>query len=172
MNDDSSTEHGELPQVPPSSPHGTKGLERYLDTNRGRFTDEALSAAAIAAGWDQSAIEAAFEASRGRTASAPIRARARRITQFLYLAGYVVLVAAMILNPAARAYGGAVIGTVVLTVAMLIAFALGRLWYNRKGVSRAMTGTDLSVLLLVPVILWLVVAGICVATGLPVPRTI
>ncbi len=172
MNDDSSTEHGELPQVPPSSPHGTEGLERYLDTNHGRFTDEALVAAASAAGWDQPAIEAAFEASRRRTASAPIRARARRIVQYLYLAGYVVLMAGIIVNPAARPYGGAVIGIVVLTLAMLIAFALGRLWYNRKGVSPAMTGTDLSVLLLVPVILWLVVAGLCVASGLPIPRTI
>ena len=172
MNDDLRPEDAGLPEAPGSSPYGTKGLERYLDTNRGRFTDEALIAAASAAGWDESVIGTAFEASRGRTASAPIRARARRITQFLYLAGYVVLVAGMILNPAAQAYGGAVIGTVVLTVAMLVAFALGRLWYNRKGVSRAMSGADLSVLLVVPVILWLVVAGICVATGLPVPRTI
>ncbi len=172
MNDDPRTEHGGLPQVPQSSPYGTKGLEHYLDSNRGRFTDEALGAAAIAAGWDETTVVAALEASRGRTASAPIRARARRIIQFLYLAGYVVLVAGMILNPAAQHYGGAVIGTVVLTVAMLVAFAVGRLWYNRKGVSLAMSGADLSILLVVPVILWLVVAGICVASGLPVPRTI
>ena len=172
MNDDPRREDGGLPQVPQSSPYGTKGLERYLDTNRGRFTDEALVAAAIAAGWDEPTVGTAFEASRRRTAAAPIRARARRIIQFLYLAGYVVLVAGMILNPAARQYGGAVIGTVVLTVAMLVAFALGRLWYNRKGVSLAMSGADLSILLVVPVILWVVVAGLCVATGLPVPRTI
>ena len=156
--------------APPVSRHGTRGLKAYLDENRSRFTEDALKAATIEAGWDEQVVDTLLGKVRAAERSRPLRARAWRIVLILYVAAFLVLSAGMLVNPAARVYGGAVIGIVVLAVALLVTAGLGRLWLRRKGISPAMSSGDLMILLAVPVILWLAVAGICVATGLPIPR--
>lgn len=153
------------PDVPPVSTYGTNGLEAYLEAHRATFTDEALTGAATAAGWDATVVETALGKVQGREAVAPLRARARRIVRYLYLGGFVLLSAGMAIN-----YGSGGIGLIVLFFALLVAYGLGSMWFNGKGVSRAMTNGDMFVLLSVPVIFWLVVTGLCVATGLPIPR--
>lgn len=156
--------------APPASPHGTRGLEAYLEENRNEFTEGALRAAAIEAGWDGHLVDTAIGKVRAAERSEPLRGRAWRIVLLLYVAAFLVLSTGMLVNPAARVYGGAVIGIAVLAVALLVAAGLGRLWLRRKGISPTMSSGDLLILLIVPVILWLAVAGMCVATGLPIPR--
>ena len=170
--DPAPAEHGapDTPDAPPTSPYGTKGLEAYLEANRATFTDAALKDAAMAAGWDPVVVEVALGKVETRATVAPLRTRARSIVRYLYIGGFLVLAAGMLVNPAARLYGGLVIGLVVLLMALLIAYAVGSTWVNGKGVSRAMSTGDLFVLLSVPFLFWLVVAGLCVATGLPIPR--
>jgi hypothetical protein len=120
---------------------------------------------AVKAGWSADAVQNELAALTDGQATAPIRARARRIVIVLYLVGYAVLVAAMLTN--VGNYGGGGIGTVVLTVALGIAFAVGSLWVRRKRISADRLEGSLPVLIALPAILWLVVTGLCVATGLP-----
>jgi hypothetical protein len=104
---------------------------------------------------------------RGVEAAAPVRQRARRIVLVAYLVTYAVLVAGMLLNPAT--FGGNIVGIMILTpvlgVALLIALVL-------VGRARARAGAELAIagVLAIPIILLVVVAGICVASGLPIPR--
>ena len=162
----------EVPSVPPVSTYGTKGLEAWIEANRATFTEEALKGAATAAGWDPTIVETALGNVQTRETVAPLRARARRIVRYLYLAGFALLAVGMAINPAARSYGSNVIGVIVLFFALGVAYGLGSMWFNRKGVSRSMTNGDMFVLLSVPFVFWLVVTGLCVATGLPIPRAV
>ena len=59
--------------------YGTVGLRAYLEKYHGRFTDEALTAALLKAGYPADAVRDGLVHVAEREASAPIRARARRI---------------------------------------------------------------------------------------------
>jgi hypothetical protein len=149
---------------PPSQP-GAGGLSAYLAANRGRFTDEVLVEAAAKAGWSADAVRNELAALNDRQVTGPVRARARRIVIVLYLVGYLVLVVAMLSN--VGNYGAGPIGTIVLTVALGIAFALGSLWVGHKRINADRLEGSLPVLIALPAVLWLIVTGLCVATGLP-----
>ena len=170
--------HNETPAAsgPPDSPaptkYGTKGLEQFLAANRGRWTDEALAAQAAAAGWEPEVVSAAMARVIANEQSQPLRRRARTFITAIYLLGLVLLLGGMAINPSAAAYGGNVIGSIVLVISMGIAYLLARFWLSRKSVSSTLSRADLAVLVSLPAILWLVVTGICVATGLPIPRTV
>jgi hypothetical protein len=158
------------PEAQPDAPGqsgapGAGGLRAYLAANRGRFTDESLIDAAVKSGWSEAAVKSELAELADRQVTAPIRARARRIVIALYLIGYLVLVAGMLSN--GGNYGAGPIGTVVLTVALGIAFAIGSLWVGRKRIRAERLEGSLPVLIALPAILWLVVTGLCVATGLP-----
>jgi hypothetical protein len=173
MNDASSPGERGVPEAPDVSPYGTKGLESYLVGYRSSFTEAALRTAAIEAGWDAALVDSVLAGIRGREASAPLRGQARRIIRLLYLGTFIVLTLGMLVNPssAARSYGGSTIGPIILAVAFLVAYALDRLWFNEKAVGAALGQRDLAILLSLPVVLWLVIGGLCVATGLPIPLT-
>jgi hypothetical protein len=157
---------GGEPAAPgPAGQPALGGLSAYLVANRGRFTDEVLVDAAVRSGWSADAVRNELAALNDREVTRPIRARARRIVIVLYLVGYVVLVAAMLSNGAN--YGAGPIGAIVLTVALGIAFAIGSLWVGRKRISADRLEGSLPVLIALPAVLWLIVTGLCVATGLP-----
>lgn len=158
------------PDGPVPSKYGTKGLEQFLAANRGRWTDEALAAQAAAAGWEPEVVAAAMARVITNEQSQPLRRRARTFITALYLLGLVLLLGGMAINPSAAAYGSNVIGSIVLVISMGIAYLLARFWLRKKGVSSRLSRGDLAVLVSLPAILWLVVTGICVSTGLPIPR--
>ena len=102
--------------------------------------------------------------------SAPVRARATRWVKWAYGITYLLLVLGMIANPAAGAYGGAVIGTVILGVTLGLAYVMSAVWLRSRGRKVREMTSGMAVLLSLPVVLLVIVAGSCVATGLPIPR--
>lgn len=155
--------------LPPSAGRVDGPLTTWLAANRGRFTDGALIEAAVAAGYGDEAIRAEMAGADDAVASGPVRARARRIVVVLYVGGYIVLVGGMI--------GFARYGTLTATAASLIlgatmgtAFLVANAWLGRR-VRTASVSRALPMLLSVPVILWIAVAGLCVSTGYPFPSS-
>jgi hypothetical protein len=166
--DPTRNETGAAP-APAGPKEGWSDLGAWLEANRAGFTDEALTAAATGAGWDASAVEAQLKRLRAREGVAPLRSRARLVIGILYLGGFLVLTAGMLVSPNGRAYGASVIGVIVLLISLAIAYVLGRLWVDHIAAPRSMAAVGLVILLSLPVILWVAVTGLCVATGLPVP---
>jgi len=162
-------------QAPPEAVagYGTPGLRAYLEKYHGHFTDEALTAALVKAGYPADAVRDGFSYVADREASAPIRAQARRIVIGLYLVGYVVLVAGMFASGLAQRdqFLGVlpgIIGSAVLTFILGIAFLIAIDWVGRKRIGAANLSGALGVLVALPVVLWVIVTGLCVATtGIP-----
>jgi len=151
-------------------PRSTEGLLAYLRENRGRFTDEALERSALDAGHTPAEFAAAKARLDSETAAAPVRARARTILVAAYLGTFLVLVAGMFLNPSARAYGGSVIGSVILAVTLGVAWLITIVWLRSQS-RPSPSGAGLTVLLSLPIVLLVLVAGSCLATGMPIPTT-
>ena len=141
---------------PPAS--AVQRLAAYFTANRGRYTDEALEASARAAGHSDETIKAAFERARADAIAAPVRDRARRIVLWAYVVTFIALTAGMAVNngPGLLASAG------ILLVSMLIGFALSRAMIRSAGPQAA-----IAAILAGPVIVLVIVAGLCVATGLP-----
>ncbi len=154
------------PAAPPVSQYGNRGLESWFEAHLDRYTVEALSATAAAAGWSDDAVREAAARASSTLDAAPTKARAKAITNGLFLGTFLLLAAGMLVNESAKAYGSSIVGTVVLGVACIVGFVFGRLWIRLMRPA----GGSMAVLMLVPVLLWLAIAGICVASGLPIPR--
>jgi hypothetical protein len=145
------------PATPP--PGGWVELERYFADNQATTSEEALSAAARSAGHSDEAIAKAWARVRANEVAAPVRKQARSIVLWAYIATFVVLLAGMIINNPTTAGGGGIV--------LMIALALG-LGLSRFMVRVADPGAALAVILAGPVIVLVIVAGLCVATGLPI----
>lgn len=150
----------------------TAGLEAYFTTNRHGYTDEALAASARASGYSPAAIATALAAAKTAEISAPVLARARLIVLASYLLVYAALVVGMLTNPSGNSYGAGSIGTVVLTVTLGLAWLISVVWMRRRGRKIQVGGSGLTAVLALPVVLLLVVAGSCIATGLPIPKPV
>lgn len=147
--------------------YGTRGLRAYLEKYHGRFTDEALTDSLVKAGYPAEAVKDGFLYVAEREASAPARGRARRIVIALYLLGYVALVVGMFAGRGYFAGVAAIFGSAILTFVLGIAFLIALDWVGRRRVEISNLGGALPVLVSLPVVLWLVVTGLCVATGAP-----
>lgn len=163
MTDDQPRGDATTPVAPAVSKYGTKGLEGYLSTNRSAFTEEALRNAAVVAGWDASAVDAALASVREAELSAPVKARARRFVRLLYLGGFLLLSIGMVANDAL----GAAIGIPILAATLGVAYFFGSVWMRSKRIGAALSMRTGVVLLIVPVTLWVALTGMCLATGLP-----
>jgi hypothetical protein len=149
-------------------------LTAYFWSNRDRFTEAALSSAAQAAGYSPDEIATAARYVVGRradeAAAKPVKARARRFV----LAGYGVtflVFAAGFLRPSApentylRGAGPLALG--ILGITMLAALLIGLLWIALRRPAADQAEGALGVMLVVPFVLLVVVAGLCVATTSP-----
>ena len=147
-------------------------LHEYLWSNRDGFTEAALAAAAQAAGYSTEEITTAAAGVAKRrldeAAAKPVKARAR---WYIFAAYGIVFVAFAIvfLQPAAsRAMfvgGGVLLG--ILAVAMLIALWLGLAWVASRHPAEEGAKAALGVMLAVPFVLLIVVAGLCAVTTSP-----
>jgi hypothetical protein len=195
-------------------------IDSYIAANEGRFTDDALTFALVAAGHSPDAVAAGLARARARTRAGSPKNRPRAVRAILiaYGVGFALLSAGMLLNTAPRSSftPTALGGIAVLGVTLLVALALSAIWLaTQRGfaiivlivvalgsvggltagggvgpialavavgsialavvlIRRGSKGTaaaesTLGVLLALPVILLLAVAGLCVATGLPIP---
>ena len=154
---------GATPDAPAVSTYGTKGLEAYLTAHRSTFTEEALRNAAIAGGWEAPTVDAALGRVREAEASAPTKARARRIVRWLYVGAFLALSAGMILNVA----GAAAIGIPILAATLGVAYFFGSIWMQSRRIGGGASLRAFVVLLIVPVVLWAGLTGLCLATGMP-----
>jgi hypothetical protein len=158
--------------VTPTGGHAdrVKTVARYLETNRDRFTEDVLVQAARDAGYPDDVLEEARGRARASAAAAPVTQRARRWIVIAYLLTFAVLTLAMLASEYARSYGAAYIAAVVLAGALGLAFLISMAWLRWRGGSVDRSVTSAVVLLSLPVLLLVAVAGSCLATGLPIPR--
>lgn len=148
-------------------PNRGKGvLYAYLERNRGKFTDEVLTEAVLKEGYTQEEVTAAFAELARAEGSKPVRARARLIVLAAYAITFAVLVFGMLTS--SYAMGSGFIGSIVLAGSMGLALGLSLLVVRHSkgdgsgGGLMALTG-----MLVIPVVLLVIVAGLCLATGLP-----
>jgi hypothetical protein len=148
-------------------PNRGKGvLYAYLERNRGKFTDEALTEAVLKEGYSQEEVTAAFAELARAEGAKPVRARARQIVLAAYAITFAVLVFGMLTS--SYAMGSGFIGSIILAVTMGLALGISLLVVRRsKGHGFASGPMVLTGMLVVPVILLVIVAGLCLATGLP-----
>jgi hypothetical protein len=158
--------------VTPTGGHAERvaTVVRYLGTNRDRFTEEALVKAARDAGYPDDVLEEARARARASATAAPIRQRARRWILIAYLLTFAVLTVGMLASEYSRQYGAAYIGAVVLAGALGLALLVSLGWLRWQGSKVGQSAAGAAVLLSVPAVLLVVIAGSCLATGLPIPR--
>ena len=201
-------------------------LDAYLQANRSRYTEDALRAAAIAAGNDPAKVDEALVRTRELAIPPTIdRGRLGRNIFLAYLGVYVVLAALIFVNPANEDTGGFLgdvrgIGIFVLSMALgggviasLVWIASRRLFWAALGMAVAVYALAILVnpysgapiygaallvigiglvvgaarvgirpgvpamptmglLLSLPLLILVAVGGICVVSGLPIPRSI
>jgi len=135
----------------------------------GRYTDTALTDHLMKVGHDRADIEAALRAAAAADLVGPVNARARLTVRLLYLITYGLLVAGMLINQRSGSYGAGYLGTAVLTLVLGLAFLLARVWLRRRGNRDRPVPAGMLAMLSVPLVLLVLVAGACLATGLPVP---
>jgi hypothetical protein len=158
--------------VTPTGGHAERvsTVARYLETNRDRFTEDALIMAARDRGYPDDVLEEARARARASGTAAPVRQRARRWVLIAYLLTFAVLTVGMLASEYSRSYGAAYIGAVVLAGALGIALLVSLGWLRWQGGKVGQSAAGAAVLLSIPVVLLVVVAGSCLATGLPIPR--
>lgn len=169
------------PPTPPlegraAKPRARRGYQlglvtKYFESNRASFTEEALVQAARAQGYPEDVVDEARLRARASEASAPIRQRARRWIQAAYLVTFAVLTIGILANESLRftgSYNWIAIPALGLTLglALLVSFA----WLRGRAGRAGDAATGIVVYLSVPIVLLVTVAGVCVATGLPIPR--
>jgi hypothetical protein len=209
------------PEPEPSAERSPDGgptaekLRAYVDANAGRYTDEALTAELIRAGYPPDDVRASLAEAAGRGLERPPTGRAAMTILAAYGITFLVLSLGMVANHGTAngefmptASGGIQILATSLGltfVASLVWIASRRLFAVGIGALVALAGlggistfaglaaiaigvgiiilavrtrpstavgppATLGALLVVPVLLLLVVGGICVASGLPIPR--
>jgi hypothetical protein len=202
--------------TPPVDGPTAEKLQAYVDANAGRFTDEALTAELLRAGYDPEAIRAALAHAVSRGVGTAPTGRAVTTILAAYVVTFAILSLGMLVN-AGRSLGefmpDAAGGIAILGSSLGVAFLASLVWVASRrlfaigaavilglaGVGALSSGiaglvmlgiaigigvvalrtpapaamrtpADLGLLLVVPVLLLLVVGGICVASGLPIPR--
>jgi len=152
--------------IPPAatSGFGVAGVVAYLETYRGRYTDQALTTALSIAGYANETIEEAMAQARAFDASKSARKRAKWVVLAAYLGTYALLWAESVDDPKYGSVSGDLYVKLILTFLMGVAAPLVSLmWILRR---KAGAGVTVGGLLAVPFVLLVIVAGLCVSTGL------
>lgn len=138
-------------------------LVDHFDRHRDQFTVEALRASALDSGYAadeiETAIRLASEREAHRQSIGPVRKHARNFVLIAY--GVVwVLFAAAYLGPATT-YGYGVIAQAILTASLGVGLAISLAIIARGRPDPAQPSRAMVILLVVPVVLLLGVAGLC-----------
>jgi len=145
-------------------------LHQYFWSNRDRFTEAALTAAAQSSGYTPDEIATAIASVAKRradeAAARPVKARARRYVLAAYGITFLVFAFAL-LRPTAPDHSFAPVALGILGFTMLIALLLGLAWVAGRRPSAERAEGALGVMLAVPFVLLVVVAGLCVVTTGP-----
>ena len=151
-----------------SEDHG-RVLEEHFLRNSRTHTPEALSRAAIGAGYSQDEVAAAIARTEVRLASAEASAPTRATAQRAILAAYglTYLVFAIVFLTQPFMYGAGVIALVILTVVLLLALGLSALWARRPRWRERGGSLTLTSILSLPIVLLVLVAGTCAWSTFP-----
>jgi hypothetical protein len=137
-------------------------IKRYLDEHGATYTPEALRKGLLDAGYDPAEVDAALQAWRSERAGPQPDAEGRRTFSrwalWLHVAAVVAVFVLLVALKGTNAIGLALLGCAVLSVALLIGWAIssfiGRL---------LLPGTGAAVALIVPAISALALGGSCFA---------
>jgi hypothetical protein len=146
-------------------------LSEYFEAGAERYTPDALRHAASESGFSPDEIEQAYnratERQRAEELARPIRRRARWIVVAAY--GLVLAVFAVPFLTVPSRYGVGQVALVVLAIVLGIALLMSRSWINRRRPSTEQAERALLMMLAVPFVLLVAVAGLCVAAVGPGP---
>ena len=149
------------------------GLQTYLWSNRDRYTDDALANAARAAGYTEDEIASAARIVATRRADdlavRPVKARARRYVLAAYAITFLVFAVAFLrptgVQPNLYYYRGAgPIALAVLGFMLVISVLLALAWVAGQHPKAERAEAAFGVMLALPFVLLVIVAGLCVAT--------
>jgi hypothetical protein len=135
-------------------------LAAYLARHGTTYTSEALGQAAREAGFTEDEIARATERVRAAETLRPIRNQARWIVVGAYALVWVLFATVYLTRQ--NTFGTGFMLQVVLTAALLLVLLVGLLWVARVRPDPTRTGRALLILLVVPVVLLVGVAGLCV----------
>jgi hypothetical protein len=170
MTTDSPTPGGTPPDA--AAPRDLTALNAYVTQYYGKYTDAALIDHLMGVGHQRADIEAAIRSAAAADRVGPVNARAKMIVRLGYLITYALLVAGMLFSSRAFDYGAGVIGTIVLTVVLGVAFLISAGWLGWRGSRDRGTAPGMLAMLAIPLVLLVLVAGACLATGLPLPTAV
>lgn len=136
-------------------------LADYLGAQRDAYTPEALRGAALAAGYTDAEVEEATALLTRREQARPVRRRAVAIVLVSYVVVW-LLFATVYLRPPEPGMDFGVVLQGILTAALLGGLGLSALWlaFVRPDPAHALRAT--TILLALPMILLLGIAGLCV----------
>ena len=154
------------PQPPGDDGTRVESLVGYLAAQGERYTPDALRHAAADAGYTPAEIDAAMELADARrqadTAARPVRARARWLVLAAYGLTYLAFAVGFLTVPSQ--YGSGSIALAILTVVLGLSLLISILWVNRRRVTGTQLQGAIVALLVLPFVLLVAVAGLCVVT--------
>jgi hypothetical protein len=162
---------GDPGTTPPTSEERLAAATRYVRENRDRFTPEALTSELTSSGYTPAEIAEAMRASEAGSAAGAAEGKDRRNLVAAIIAGaYIVTwlvftIGWLIDQPVGTAALLAGIFAVALLIPGVIALVLVRSWDRLR---QASLGTVVAALV-VPVVILVGIAGLCVATFSPFP---
>ncbi|HKG56883.1 MAG TPA: hypothetical protein VKA85_06530 [Candidatus Limnocylindrales bacterium] len=159
----------EPPAADSAGPRSQQVIADYYWRHRDSFTPAALRASVVRAGYSEADADAARllvdKHLAAESASAPTLARARRTILVAYVVTYVAFAIVFLLAPSS--YGSGQIALMILTVVLGIALAISLAWARRSRWKTQGTSLGLGVVLSVPIVLLVLVAGSCAWTTFP-----
>ena len=144
-----------------------EALAGYFRANQDLYTPDALSRAARQAGYTDAAIADAIQSIRRHSARAAALPRARALVAAIYavaLAGFAVL---FLSKPSALQYGWG-IAALILGVTLGLALLFSMRSIGRSSPRAVTVAGALAAMVVIPLVLLLVLTGLCVFTTLPV----
>jgi hypothetical protein len=156
---------------PPSVWQGISRVEQlatWIGMNRGKFTDAALEQAAVSSGYapEEFAAGLAMVASRDRRQEAikPVRSTAQRLVLGAYGLVWVLFAIPYLAIPYLNRTNNFGVGQflqVILTCSLLVGLAISLIWVRGRSPDPSRVGRALVIMLVVPVILLVGIAGLC-----------
>lgn len=151
----------------PDAPDDLRMLDGYIAEHAGKYADEALVAALVRAGHSENDARTALAAARERDTGGVTGGRVAGIIIAAYVGTFLVLAVGMLSNMTDTTWIAILLISLGIALAVSLRSVGSRSRRLRSGSTRA---TSFAVFFGLPVLLLIVVAGLCVASGLPIPR--
>jgi hypothetical protein len=153
------------PQIPSNPVDRQLTLVDHFDKNRDRFTVEALRASALTSGYGadeiDTAIRLAVERDAQRQSIRPVRKRARYFVLSAYGIVWVLFALAYLGPDTSSSYNWGVLAQAILTLSLGLGLAISLAIIARGRPDPSQPSRAMFILLVVPVVLLLVVTGLC-----------